>query len=142
MASRTDFGPPNYKEMPRPYRKKLRAVAIPRAGKAGVLKHVAESGDELYTVRVGFFAPGQHRLDPDVCAIAGRICGGHPALHQPAQPGIPVSDAAKLEPLIEHLNANGFSVGGTGMPSAPGTHPGLDPLPHTRQQKHQPLSRR
>ncbi len=74
MASRTDFGPPYYKEM-------LPPVILENYGRwlyhehvrPGVLKHVAESGAEIYTVRVG--SPRLVSTDwiRDVCTIGGSI---------------------------------------------------------------------
>ena len=62
MSKKTDFGPPYYKEM-------LPPIVAANYGKwkyhervkPGVLKHVGESGDELYTVRVG--SGRQHPVD-------------------------------------------------------------------------------
>ena len=90
MATRTDFGPPNYQEMlPPVIQKNYGQWKYHERVKPGVLKHVAESGDELYTVRVG--SPRLVSTDwiRDVCDIADEFCDGLPALHQPPQPGVP-----------------------------------------------------
>ena len=78
MASKTDFGPPYYKDMLPPviqknYGKWLYHDRI----KPGLLKHVSESGDEIYTVRVGSGRLVSTDWIRDVCDIAEKFCGGH-----------------------------------------------------------------
>jgi len=115
MATRTDFGPPNYKEM-------LPPVILKNYGQwkyherlqSGVLKHVAESGDELYTVRVGSCRLVSTDWVRDICDIADRFCDGHVRFTSRHNLEFLVSDPAKVEPLLEHLKVHGYPVGGTG----------------------------
>ncbi|MGB4302933.1 MAG: sulfite reductase, dissimilatory-type beta subunit, partial [Syntrophomonadaceae bacterium] len=73
--AKIDIGPPDYKDNLHPvikenygqwkYHEKL---------KPGVLKHVAKSGAELYTIRVG--SPRLVSIDfiRDICALADEYC--------------------------------------------------------------------
>jgi sulfite reductase beta subunit len=115
MAAKTDFGPPNYKELlPPVIKKNYGQWKYHERVKPGLLKHVAESGDALYTVRVG--SPRLVSTDwiKDVCNIADEFCGGFLRFTSRHNLEFLVSDPAKVEPLIAYLKDNGFPVGGTG----------------------------
>jgi sulfite reductase beta subunit len=115
MATRTDFGPPNYRDM-------LPPVILKNYGtwryhehvEPGLLKHVAGSGDELYSVRVA--SPRLVSTDwiRDVCDIADRFCNGYVRFTSRHNLEFLVSDGGQVKPLLEHLRANGYVVGGTG----------------------------
>lgn len=113
--ARTDFGPPYYKDM-------LPPVVLKNYGqwkyhervKPGVLKHVAESGDELYTVRVGSGRLVSTDWIRDVCQIADQYCGGHLRFTSRHNLEFLVSDKNQVEPLLAHLKKEGYAVGGTG----------------------------
>ena len=75
---KTDIGPPNFQEMlPEVIKKNYGRWKYHEIIKPGVIKHVAESGDELYTVRVG--SPRLVSVDfiRDICDIADQYCDGH-----------------------------------------------------------------
>jgi len=113
--SRTDFGPPNYKDMlPPVIQKNYGQWKYHERVKPGLLKHVAESGDELYTVRVGSCRLVSTDWIKDICDIADQYCDGYLRFTSRHNVEFLVSDKDKVEPLIEHLKANGFPVGGTG----------------------------
>ena len=115
MASRTDFGPPDYHEMlPPVVKKNYGQWKYHERVKPGLLKHVAESGDELYTVRVGSARLVSTDWIRDVCAIADQFCGGYLRFTSRHNVEFLVSDKGKVEPLIEHLRSKGYPVGGTG----------------------------
>ena len=115
MASRTDFGPPYYKDMLPPVMKENYGQWLYHERvKPGVLKHVAESGDEIYTVRVGSGRLVSTDWIRDVCEIADQFCGGHLRFTSRHNLEFLVSDKNQLEPLIDHLKSRGFLVGGTG----------------------------
>jgi sulfite reductase beta subunit len=115
MASRTDFGPPNYRDMlPPVIQKNYGQWKYHERVKPGLLKHVAESGDELYTVRVGSSRLVSTDWIRDVCKIADEYCGGYLRFTSRHNLEFLVSDKDKVEPLIEHLKSRGFSIGGTG----------------------------
>lgn len=112
---RTDFGPPNYKEMMPP-------VLLENYGKwlyhenprAGVLKHVSETGAVVWTVRIG--SPRLLAIDTirEFCDIADRYCGGHLRFTSRHNVEFMLTDASKVQPLIDELKAKGWPVGGTG----------------------------
>ena len=78
MAARTDFGPPNYKDMLPPLiARNYGQWKYHERVKPGVLKHVAESGEELYTVRVGSGRLVSTDWIRDICDIAEKFCDGH-----------------------------------------------------------------
>ena len=73
----TDIGPRKYDEFYPPVIAKNKGKWLYHdVIKPGVLVHVAESGDKVWTVRVG----GVRLLSPthirEICATAGKQCGG------------------------------------------------------------------
>jgi sulfite reductase beta subunit len=115
MATRTDFGPPDYREMLPPIiTKNYGKWKYHERVKPGVLKHVAESGDELYTVRVG----SERLLSTDkvreICEVADKYCDGYVRFTSRHNIEFLVSDKSKVEPLIADVKKRGWPVGGTG----------------------------
>jgi hypothetical protein len=92
-----NFGQWKYHEHPRP----------------GVLRHVANSGEEIWTVRVGT----QRILDVfslrELCDIGDKYADGHVRFTIRSNLEYMVNDAAKVDPLIEAVEAAGYIVGGT-----------------------------
>ena len=80
----------------------------------GVLHHVAKSGDEIWTVRAGT----QRQMDTDtirkLCAIADQYADGYVRFTIRSNIEFMTDDPAKVEPLVDKLQAEGFPVGGTG----------------------------
>ncbi|MBC7342222.1 MAG: dissimilatory-type sulfite reductase subunit beta [Clostridia bacterium] len=112
---RTDFGPPNYRDMLPPiikrnYGKWLYHEKV----KPGVLRHVAESGEELYTVRVGSGRLLSTDSIRDICNLADKYCDGYVRFTSRHNIEFLVSDPGKVEPLIAEIQALGLPVGGTG----------------------------
>ena len=81
--------------------------------KSGVLRHVAESGEEIWTVRAGT----QRILDVftlrKLCDIGDKYADGYVRFTIRSNIEYMVKDASKVDPLIEELNKEGFIVGGT-----------------------------
>ena len=76
--AKTDIGPPNYKEMlPDVIAKNYGKWKYHEQLKTGVLRHVSETGDEVFTVRCG--SPKLVSIDfiRDLCDIADKYCDGH-----------------------------------------------------------------
>ncbi len=113
--TRTDFGPPNFKEMlPPVIEKNYGQWKYHERVKPGVLLHVAESGDELYSVRVGSGRLVSTDWIRDVCEIAEKYCGGYLRFTSRHNLEFLVSEKEQVEPLIAHLKAEGYPIGGTG----------------------------
>ena len=111
----TDIGPPDFRQFLPPIIKKnygqWKYHEIPRPG---VLKHVAESGDVLYSVRAGSGRLVSTEYIRDVCEIADKYCDGYLRFTSRHNIEFFVTDESKLEPLISELNERGWPVGGTG----------------------------
>ncbi len=95
---RKNYGEWSWHERPRP----------------GVLRHVAKSGDEIWTVRAGT----QRQLDIHtirlMADIADQFAEGHIRFTSRSNAEFMVSTEAQVEPLIDRLESAGFPVGGTG----------------------------
>lgn len=112
---RIDAGPPYYKEM-------LPPVILENYGQwkyheipqPGVLKHVAESGAAVYSVRAG--SPRLVSVDfvRDLCDLADQFSDGYLRFTSRHNVEFLLSDPEKVQPLIAALQAKGFPVGGTG----------------------------
>lgn len=94
----------------------------------GVLHHVAESGEEVWTVRAGT----QRQLDVftihALCDIADDHADGFLRFTTRSNVEFMVSSADKVAPLIDRLEADGFPVGGTG--------PSVSMIAHTQGWLH------
>lgn len=113
----TDIGPPKYDRFLPPVIKenfgkwKYHEILEP-----GVLVHVAESGAEIYSVRIGSARLISVDLIREMCDIADKFCGGFLRWTTRNNVEFLVSDKSKLQPLIDHLRSRGnwFPIGGTG----------------------------
>ena len=111
----TDIGPPHYSRFIPPiieanygkwkYHEQL---------KPGVMVHVGESGDKLYTVRCGsprLVSTAYFRLFAD---LADKFSDGFMRFTSRNNAEFLLTDEAKIDPLIAALKAEGFPVGGIG----------------------------
>src|SRR5512136_1447680 len=76
--SKMDIGPPNFQEMlPEVIKKNYGQWKYHEIMKPGVLRHVGENGDEVFSIRVG--SPRLVSIDfiRDICDIADKYCDGH-----------------------------------------------------------------
>lgn len=113
--ARTDFGPPNYREM-------LPPIVTDNYGKwlyheipqPGVLRHVSESGAVLYSVRMA--SPRLVNSDwvREVCELADKFCGGFLRFTTRNNVEFLVSDVGQLQPLLDELKKRGHMIGGVG----------------------------
>ena len=78
------------------------------------MKHVAETGDELYTVRVG--SPRLVSIDfiRDICDIADRYCDGYLRFTSRYNVEFMTPEKKNVEPLIADVKKLGLPVGGIG----------------------------
>jgi len=107
-----NYGKWKYHEIPRP----------------GVLKHVAESGAVLYSVRAA--SPRLVSIDfiREICELADEYCDGYLRFTSRNNIEFLVTDESKVEPLIAALKAKGIPVGGTG--------PSISNIVHTQGWVH------
>jgi sulfite reductase beta subunit len=112
---RTDIGPPSYERFLPPIIKKnygqWKYHEIPRPG---VMVHVAESGDRLWTVRAAsprLLSTTRIRAFAD---LAEKYCGGHLRFTSRNNVEFLLTDPANVDPLIADLAALGHPVGGIG----------------------------
>ncbi|MHB1516129.1 MAG: dissimilatory-type sulfite reductase subunit beta, partial [Acidiferrobacteraceae bacterium] len=80
----------------------------------GVLHHVAHSGDEIWTVRVGTQRQlGSYEINL-LCDIIDKYADGHVRFTIRSNIEIMVDKWEKVGPLIQAMNDAGYPVGGTG----------------------------
>ncbi|NLU47207.1 MAG: dissimilatory-type sulfite reductase subunit beta [Syntrophomonadaceae bacterium] len=113
--AKIDIGPPDYRNfLPPVIKENYGKWKYHELVRPGVLKHVAESGDELYTIRVG--SPRLVSVDfiRNICDIADKYCKGYLRFTSRNNIEVLTDDAANVEPIIEACRALGLPVGGTG----------------------------
>jgi len=109
------FGPPDYKLLIPPIiernygRWKYHELLDP-----GIIKHVSETGEELYTVRVGTPRLLSVHTVRDFCDLADKYCNGYLRFTSRNNVSFLVSEKENLKPLVEDVKKLGFPVGGTG----------------------------
>jgi sulfite reductase beta subunit len=111
----TDIGPPDFRKMLHPVIKenygkwKYHEIVQP-----GVLKHVSETGSELFTVRVG--SPRLISIDfiREICDVADKYCDGY--LRFTSRNSIEFMTPLKdnLKPLMNEIHSLNLPIGGTG----------------------------
>ena len=112
---RTDIGPPHYERfLPPIIKKNYGQWKYHEILKPGVMVHVSESGDKLFTVRAGsprLLSIVTLRLFAD---LADKYCGGHLRFTSRNNVEFLLTDQANIDPLIADLKAKNFPVGGIG----------------------------
>ncbi|MBN1531864.1 MAG: dissimilatory-type sulfite reductase subunit beta [Spirochaetes bacterium] len=113
--ARTDIGPPDFRTMlPEIIKKNYGAWKYHEILKPGVMKHVAHSGDELYTVRAG--SPRLISVDfiRDICDIADKYCDGHLRFTSRYNVEFLTPKKENVDPIIGEAAKMGLPVGGIG----------------------------
>ncbi len=112
----TDIGPPDYRTMlPEVIKKNYGQWKYHEILKPGFLKHVAESGDAIYTVRAG--SPRLLSVDTirDICDLADKYCDGHLRFTSRNNVEFLLADQSKMDTLAKEIKETlGFPIGGTG----------------------------
>jgi sulfite reductase beta subunit len=112
---KTDIGPPHHEQfLPPIIKKNYGQWKYHEIVKPGVLMHVAESGDKLYSVRAAtprLAATKTIRLFAD---IADEYSNGHLRYTSRNNVEFLVTDESKIDPLIQKLTQEGYPVGGVG----------------------------
>ncbi|GBC62029.1 dissimilatory-type sulfite reductase subunit bet a [Desulfonema ishimotonii] len=97
----------------------------------GVLVHVAEGGDEVYTVRCGGARLMSTGLIREICEIADKHCEGHVRFTTRNNIEFMVDDKSKLDPLKKDLEGRKFAGGSFKFPVG-GTGAGITNIVHTQ----------
>ncbi|MHC4180006.1 MAG: 4Fe-4S dicluster domain-containing protein, partial [Planctomycetota bacterium] len=112
---KTDIGPPHYEQfLPPVIKKNYGKWAYHEIPEPGVMVHVAESGDELYTIRAAtprLLSITTLRLYAD---LADKYCDGHLRFTSRNNVEFLLTDKSKVAPLKKELQAEGYLVGGIG----------------------------
>jgi len=101
----------------------------------GVLSHTAESGDKIYTVRVGAARLISVELIKEACDVADKYCDGFLRFTTRNNIEFLCSDKAKLQPMIDDLKARKFDAGSYKFPIG-GTGAGITNIVHTQGWAH------
>ncbi|MCL4493010.1 MAG: dissimilatory-type sulfite reductase subunit beta [Nitrospirae bacterium] len=112
---RTDIGPPHYKDfLPPVIQKNYGSWKYHEIINPGVMVHVADSGDKIWTVRVA--SPRLLSTDTirDMADIAEKYCGGYIRFTTRNNAEFLVSDEKNIEPLQKELKQKGYLAGGIG----------------------------
>ncbi len=112
---KTDIGPPHYEQfLPPVIKKNYGKWKYHEKLDPGTMVHVAESGDELYTIRVA--SPRLLSTDTirDISDIADKYCDGYLRFTSRNNVEFLVSDKSKVEPLKKELKEKKYTVGGIG----------------------------
>ena len=112
----SDLGPPYYENFFPPVIKANKGKWLwHEILQPGVLMHKSETGDEVYTVRVGFARLVSIDFIREVCDIADKHCDGFLRFTTRNNIEFMLDKKEKVQPLLDDLKARGrFPVGGTG----------------------------
>jgi sulfite reductase beta subunit len=113
--AKTDIGPPDYHTMlPEVIRNNYGQWRYHEILKPGLMKHVSEKGEEVYTVRVG--TPRLVSIDfiRDICDLADKYCDGHLRFTSRSNVEFLTPKKENVEPLMADVKKLGFPVGGIG----------------------------
>ncbi len=112
---KTDIGPPDYKKLiPPVITKNYGKWKYHEVLKPGVMVHVGESGDKLFTVRAGSPRLVSIHSLRKFAELADKYCGGYLRFTSRNNVEFLLSDESKVAPLVKDLEAAGFPVGGIG----------------------------
>jgi len=113
--AKTDIGPPHFKQfMPQIVKDNFGTWDYHEVLKPGVMVHVGEGGDKLYTIRAAsprLIATETIRLFAD---LATKYAGGHLRWTSRNNVEFLVTDEKNIDPLIAELKKEGYPVGGIG----------------------------
>jgi len=128
----SDIGPRNYEEFYPPVVKQNKGKWLyHEILEPGVLVHVAESGDEVYTIRVGGARLMSVTHIREICEIADKHCGGYVRWTTRNNIEFMVDSKDKVEPLKKDLLSRKFQGGSFKFPIG-GTGAGVTNIIHTQ----------
>ncbi len=110
---KTDIGPPHYQKfLPPIVKQNYGKWRYHEILKPGVMVHVGESGDKLYTVRAGSPRLLSIQTIREFCDLADTYSEGHLRFTSRNNIEFLLTDPGKIDPLVADLGARGFPVGG------------------------------
>jgi len=112
---RTDFGPPHYEKfLPPVIKDNYGKWKYHEILKPGVMVHVSESGDKLFTVRAA--SPRLISIDKirNYADLADKYCDGYLRFTSRHNVEFLLTDESKVDPLINDLKELGHPIGGIG----------------------------
>ena len=128
----TDIGPRAYDEfLPPVIKKNFGKWDYHEILKPGLLKHVALSGDEVYTVRCGTHRLASLTYIREACDVADKYCGGHLRFTTRNNVEFMVTDLATAEKMMADLDSRKFAGGSHKFPVG-GTGAGVTNIVHTQ----------
>jgi sulfite reductase beta subunit len=111
----TDIGSPNYKQfLPPVIKKNYGQWKYHETPKPGVLMHVAESGDKVFSVRIASPRLLSVKSIRYFLSVADKFCDGYLRWTTRNNVEFLTDKEENVEPIIEELQANGWPAGGTG----------------------------
>ncbi len=132
----SDIGPRKYDEFfPPVIKKNFGQWLYHEILEPGVLLHVAKSGDEVYTVRVGTARLMSITLLREFCEIADKYCDGYLRFTTRNNVEFMLTDKKKLASLKADLASRKFSAGSNKFPVG-GTGAGITNMIHTQGWVH------
>ncbi|EPR32899.1 sulfite reductase, dissimilatory-type beta subunit [Alkalidesulfovibrio alkalitolerans DSM 16529] len=132
----SDIGPRHYTDfLPPVIQKNYGKWLYHEIIEPGVLMHKAESGDEVYTVRVGSARLVSVGLIREICDIADKHCGGHVRWTTRNNVEFMVDSKDKVGPLKDDLMSRKFAGGSYKFPIG-GTGASVPNIVHTQGWVH------
>ena len=132
----SDIGPRKYDEFYPPIIAKNKGKWLYHEYlKPGVLVHVAESGDQVFTVRCGGARLMSTYLIREICEIADKHCDGHVRFTTRNNIEFMVDSQDKVDPLVKDLESRKFPAGSYKFPVG-GTGAGISNIVHTQGWVH------
>ena len=111
----TDIGPPHYdKFLPPIIKENYGKWKYHEILKPGVLMHVGETGDKLFSVRAATPRLASIETIRLFCDIADEFSDGYLRYTSRNNVEFLINDESKIDPCIAKLEAEGYPVGGTG----------------------------
>jgi dissimilatory sulfite reductase beta subunit len=128
----TDIGPKKYDQFYPPVIAKNKGKWLYHEYlKPGVLVHLAESGDKVFTVRCGGARLMSTTHIREICEIAEKHCDGHLRFTTRNNIEFMVDSQDKVEPLVKDLESRKFDGGSFKFPIG-GTGAGISNIVHTQ----------
>ena len=111
----TDIGPPHFEQfLPPVIKENYGKWKYHEILKPGVLMHLSETGDKVYTVRAGGSRLMSIQKIRQMCDLADKYCEGHLRFTSRHNIEFMTTEDSNIDPIIANLKALGHPVGGMG----------------------------